>query len=87
VSVNPELHAKINGKPHLLKLYFKSDPLSKQNINIVLHLLQKKAPKGTSVGILDVRRSKLFTPTVSIPGMDAFLKAEAIAFSSLWASV
>ena len=87
VTVNPELHVKINGVPHLLKLYFKSEPLSKQNINIALHLLQKKAPKGTTAGILDVRRSKLFTPTVTIPGMDAFLKAEATAFSSLWASI
>jgi len=87
VNVNPELHVKVNAKPYLLKLYFKSPPLSKQNINIALHLLQKKAPKGTTAGILDVRRAKLFTPTVSISGMDAFLAAEAGAFTSLWESV
>jgi hypothetical protein len=45
------------------------------------------APTGTTVGVLDVRRAKLIVPTRVIPGMDALLKAEAVAFVSLWSSV
>ena len=87
VSVNPELHADVNGAPHLIKLYFKAEPLSKQKAELILHLLGKRAPKGTTVGVLDVRRSKLFTPTVSIMGLDALLQSEALALVSLWNSV
>jgi hypothetical protein len=87
VSVNPELHVAIDGKPHLVKLYLKSDSLSKQKANTALHLLSKKAPAGTTVGILDVRRSKLFVKTTSIPGMDALLVAEAAAMASLWEAI
>jgi hypothetical protein len=87
VSVNPELHVEIDGKPYLIKLYMKSDALSKQKANTALHLLGKKAPAGTTVGVLDVRRSKLFVPTVKIAGMDALLTAEAAALVSLWEAI
>jgi len=52
-----------------------------------LHLLGKRAPAGTIVGVLDVRRSKLFTPTTSIAGLDALLDAEALAMVVLWNAV
>ncbi len=87
VTINPELHADINGDPHLIKHYFKADALSKQKANLILHLLGKCAPKETTVGVLDLRRSKLFTPTVEIAGMDALLDAEALAMSALWNAV
>jgi hypothetical protein len=87
VAVNPELHVDINGTPHLIKLYFKGDKLSKQKADVSLHLLQTMAPTGTTVGLLDVRRSRLIAPTRVIAGMDALLKAEAVAFVSLWGSV
>lgn len=87
VSVNPELHVEIDGKPYLIKLYMKSDALSKPKANTSLHLLGKKAAAGTTVGVLDVRRSKLFVPTVNIAGMDALLKAEATALVSLWEAI
>jgi hypothetical protein len=86
VSVNPELHLEINGVPHLLKLYLKGEALSKQRANAALHLVGGIA--GDSIpGVLDVRRSKLYVPTVPIPGMDALLKAEAAALTTLWASL
>lgn len=87
VTLNPELHANVDGVPNLIKLYLKADPLSKQKADLILHLLGKHAPQGTTVGVLDVRRSKLFTPTVSIAGLDALLKAEALAMVALWNTV
>jgi hypothetical protein len=87
VTLNPEFHANVNGVAHLIKLYLKADPLSKQKADLILHLLGKHVPHGTTVGVLDVRRSKLFTPTVSIAGLDALLDAEALAMLSLWNAV
>jgi hypothetical protein len=52
-----------------------------------LHLLGKHAPRGTTVGVLDVRRAKLFTPTVIIAGLDALLNSETLAMVSLWDAV
>jgi hypothetical protein len=87
VGLNPELHADVNGEPHLIKLYLKSEPLSRQKVSIVLRLLETRAKGEVTVGMLDVRRSKLYTPTVEIAGMDALLEAEAVAFTTLWDSV
>jgi hypothetical protein len=87
VGLTPLLHMGIDGDPHLIKLYFKAEPLSKQKVNVVLRLLDKNAPAGTTVGILDVRRSRLYTPTVPIKGIDALLAAEAGAFAAMWASL
>ncbi len=84
VRVNPELHLDIAGKPHAIKLYFKGEKISKQRVDVALHLLKTKAPKGDTAGILDLRRGKLYVPTVAKPGMPALLKAEAAAFTSLW---
>jgi hypothetical protein len=84
VRINPELRLKIAGKPHLVKLYFKGEKISKQRVDVALYLLKSKAAKGTNAGILDLRRAKLYVPTVTKPGMAALLKAEAAAFSSLW---
>lgn len=79
-----ELHLDIAGEPHLIKLYFKGKKISKQRVDVALHLLNSKAAKGTTAGILDLRRSKLYVPTVVKPGMASLLKAEAAAFTSLW---
>lgn len=84
VVVNPELHADVNGSPHLIKLHFKTDVLSKQKAELILHLLANYAPAGTTVGVLDVRRSKLIVPTREIDGLDALLEAEAAALIKLW---
>lgn len=87
VRINPELHLDIGGQPYLIKLYFKGEKISKQRVDVALHLLKSKAGKEATAGILDLRRSKLYVPTVSKPGMGALLKAEAAAFSSLWDSI
>jgi len=86
VKVNPELDLSINGTRHLIKLYFKGEALSKARIDVILELLESGANRPTPA-VLDVRRSKLYIPTVERPGLGALLQAEAAAFSSLWQSV
>jgi hypothetical protein len=87
VNVNPELRAKIDGKRHVVKLYLKAVPLSKQKANVALHLLERYTLPRTTPGVLDVRRSKLYVPTIPVEGMDALLRTEAAAFTALWNSV
>jgi hypothetical protein len=88
VSVNPELGLEVSGIPHLIKLYFKAEPLSKNRIDIITHLmavvLGADCPKGTVMSLLDVRRAKLIAPTVPIAGLSGILDAELAYISTLW---
>jgi hypothetical protein len=79
VAVNPELCGEIGGDIHAIKLYFRAEPLSKARSDVALALLQQAFGKKTSVGMLDVRRSKLFVPTREIANLDALLHGEAAA--------
>lgn len=93
VSINPELGVKINGNPHLIKLYFKSEPLTKNRIDIITYLMAAvlshscPSPSKTVMSVLDVRRSKLISPTVPVPLIDGILEAELAYISSLWGSL
>lgn len=84
VRVNPELGMLINGQPHVVKLYFKADPLSKHRLNTLLHLLEVTFGATGTIGILDVRKHKLHKQTHLIAGMDALLAGEAASFARMW---
>jgi hypothetical protein len=77
VSVNPELGLEVNGVPHLIKLYFKAERLSKNRIDIITHLmaemLSTQCPPQTIMSVLDVRCSNLISPTVPIEGLSGIL--------------
>jgi len=90
IRVTPELGLRINGQEHLVKLHFKPPELSKRQIECLLHLMHVTKPKSKktcTVGILDIRRAKLITPTRQIPGIDAWLQGEASAMSTMWDQV
>jgi len=87
VGISPELWLRIRTEPFVIKLHFKSDELSQQKANLVLHLMAKKFAAYGTVGVLDVRRSKLFVQTRDIAGLDALLASEALAFAALWDAV
>ena len=80
VKVNPELGLEVNQQPHLIKLYFKADPLAKPKTEVITHLmeiaLRPYCPANCRMSVLDVRRHKLHTPAVTIPHLDAMLDAE-----------
>ena len=92
VSVNPELGLVINGEPHLVKLYFKSEPLKKANTEIITHLMAiccaSLCPsQPAKMSILDVRRGKLISPNVPKPNLTAMLNAELSYIATLWPSL
>ena len=95
VSVNPELGLKVDGAPHLIKLYFKSKPLEKNKVDIITHLmattLSGLCPSTsntiTVMSVLDVRRGKLISPTVPISALMGMLQAELAYIATLWPSV
>ncbi len=93
VAVNPELGLEIDGTPHLIKLYFKADPLAKNRVDIITHLMAITAsgtcpsPSPTVMSVLDVRRGKLISPTVPITGLTGILDAELAYIATLWPTV
>jgi hypothetical protein len=84
VAVNPELCGEIGGQAHAIKLYLRGEPLSKARSDVALALLQESFGKKTTVGVLDVKRSKLFVPTREIADLDALLHGEAAALVGIW---
>ena len=90
VAVNPELVLDINGRKHVVKLYFKAEQLAKPRIDTILHLMQITMPlkhMSATPCVLDISRGKLHKPTVVIPYMDALLSGEAASFLTMWKSL
>lgn len=86
VRVNPELGLSINGRRHLVKLYFKADKLTKNKIDLITHIMETSLTLSSEVvmAVLDCRRSKLISPTVPIKGLDGTLRAELAYVAALW---
>lgn len=86
ISINPELGLEINGTPHLIKLYFKKDKLSKNKSDIITQLmdmyLSDLCPTGSIMSLLDIPRKKLFVPTVKLEMLDVTVKAELAYITS-----
>ncbi|OGR18064.1 MAG: hypothetical protein A2X81_16080 [Desulfobacterales bacterium GWB2_56_26] len=91
IRINPELGLEIDGVPHLAKLYFKSDKLSKIRVEVITHLMEKTlrpmVSPGTQMSIIDARNSKLITSTVPIEGLDAMLAGEMAYISAVWSNI
>jgi len=87
IIINPELGLEINSTPHLIKLYFKKDPLAKNKMDIITHLMKitvaSNCKPSTVMSVLDVRQGKLFSPTVPIDGLTSILNAELAYIASL----
>jgi hypothetical protein len=88
VSVNPELGLEFGGQRYLIKLYFKADSLAKSKVNLITHMmeiaLRPKCAQSEVMALLDVRRSKLFTPTLPIAGLTSVVNAELAYIAALW---
>lgn len=87
VRVNPELGLYINGVPHVIKLYFRLDPLPRQTADLITHIMEASlrdhVDEETVIAVLDVPRAKLYTATEAPAALDALLEAEALAYSRL----
>ena len=88
VIVNPELTLSIQGTAHVVKLYFKAEPLSMKNAELILLMmadsLETKVAPGTVMSLLDVQRGKLFTTTGVDELLKPLLQGEAASFETMW---
>jgi hypothetical protein len=88
VLVNPELLLTVDGRPHRVKLYFKGENLRQSRADLLIELLKSAGDDGTAaVGMLDVRRSKLFIQKKYSPDFPVLLRSEALSFAAMWQAV
>ena len=91
ININPELGFKINGTPHLIKTYFRGEPLAQKRISIVLTLITaalRPVVPGAVFAMLDVKNAKLHTlKSPPNPKLNVLLRGEAASFSTIYASV
>lgn len=90
IRVNPEVGLVIKGVPHLIKLYFKAEELSKGKVDIIMELMRTSLTtnhKTAQVAVLDVRRKKLYTPTVEIPLIKETVEAELAYIAKIAAAL
>ncbi len=88
ISVNPELSLSVNGIPHIIKLYFRGEKLTKSKANVIIALmelaLRSKSSKDSVIGILDVRNAKLHLFSDDIKTHEALVKGEMSYIVSVW---
>jgi hypothetical protein len=93
VAVNPEIGLKIRGEPTIIKLYFKSDELTRPRVQASIGVMQAElGPKvgaGTRFSVLDVKAGKLHVQDGRWKPADTqiLIRAEAQSFISIWDSV
>lgn len=89
VRINPELGLVIDGKPHVLKLYMKDQPLRRGDAEVIAALMRHAYGDGQSVhyAVLDVQTAKLhsFDPD-GIQVTIAMVDAELAYIAELWRS-
>lgn len=63
IRVNPELGLTLDGRPYVVKMYFRGDPLSPQRVMVTNQLLAMALATtwpGVTFATLDVRRGRLY---------------------------
>ncbi len=88
IIVNPELGLEIDGKLHIIKLYFKKDKLTKLRLAVIGWLMaetiKEQPTSACSLGVLDIRHSKLLDLSAADRSLGAVLAAEIAYIRSLW---
>jgi hypothetical protein len=90
VRVQPELGLNLDGRPHVLKLYLRGDPLSMDRMLFTNELLRaafRTTWPGVVLGVLDVRRGRIFPMRPAKAEIMALLRAEAEGYYALAASL
>jgi hypothetical protein len=87
VLCNPEVRMNVNGAPFRIKLYFKAPPVTQRGANLVIHLHEASGLLNESIGVLDVRRGRLFRKTHVLGAYDTVLRSEALSFAAMWHSL
>jgi hypothetical protein len=88
INVNPELGLVIGGQRFLVKLYMNAEPATNLRLQYVTALmelvLRNKAQPNDVLGVLDVRRAKLFTSSPPSTALKASIDAEIAYIASVW---
>lgn len=91
VRLNPEVGLFIDDTPHIIKLYFKHDKISRDKVGSILQLLEKEfageKARGVRFGILDVHRSKLLIRNPGDRDLMPLLYGEANSLQTIWKSL
>lgn len=91
ISVSPELGLTVKDQRHALKLYLKTEALTKTKADLITALMHEvlgpHVAKGTMFSILDVRNSKLFTYSSTGKNFKPMVDAELSYIASLWPHV
>lgn len=91
VAINPELGLKISGQAHVIKLYLKTDSLTKTKADLIVslmnHVLVASQAPETHFSVLDVRNSKIFTHLAAGKNFKPMVDAELSYIASLWPHV
>ena len=86
---NPELNVTIDGKAHIIKLYFSvKEPMTKERANYICYLMQVSIDINNVVyAVLDVATKKIFTfngdPQIFLNS----LESEIIIFEKNWQQI
>ena len=90
ITINPDLALLIEGKPHLLKTWFRSDTLSQKRVALVAGLMEKALSdrwSDAAFGMLDVKNGRLRVikeiESQHRARLDLLLAGEAAAFSTM----
>lgn len=87
VVINPELGLMCQGVPHVIKLHFLAKPLTRDQVVMMNHLLAWAAEEagcdGAVVGVLDMRRGKLLSPSGQRQAATALL-GELASIAAVW---
>lgn len=89
--LNPELGLEINGQLYVIKLYFKSEPLTKQKSDLIILLLNSTFKNGdwadVDFTVLDVGKKRFYESTRLTNKHIALLRGEALSFTNIWNSL
>ncbi len=88
ILVNPDLGLYIDGRPCAIKIWFRDEPMEKRVLDVVFRLMEEAigelCPVGTRFCVLDVRRERLFSPTVAVPSAGTQLQGEVAYLAATW---
>lgn len=88
VIVNPELGLGFGDAKHLVKLYFKAEPLTKPRVAVITGIMHAalgpKVATGVQMSVIDVRRGKLFSGLPPDSRLTATIGAELAYISYIW---
>ena len=91
VAINPEIGLAFNGQRHVLKLFLKTEPLTKTRADLIVtlmaHVLAPMEKTGTEFCVLDVRNGKDFKHSSTGKNFKPMVDAELSYIASLWPHV